>query len=78
MSAFPGDIPVTNPVVLTVATPGALVFHTPPGVASVKLVVPFIHIVVVPPIGLTGGDPFTTCVSGAEVLFEKFPGSFEV
>jgi hypothetical protein len=61
-----------------VATPVLPLLHTPPGVASNNVVVPLEQIAVVPVIAFTAGEPFTTCVNGAEVLFEKFAGSPDV
>jgi hypothetical protein len=78
MTALPADIPVTTPAAFTAATPAALLFHVPPEVASVKVVVPFTHIVVPPPIGLTTGEALTICVIGGELLPEKLRRSSEV
>ena len=74
MTAVPADTAVTTPDEFTVATPGALLLHPPPAVAFDNVVEPGLQMVVVPVIGFTAGDAFTTCVIGAEVLVEKFAG----
>jgi len=73
----PAETAFTTPEAFIVATPGTLLFHTPPAVASVNVVVPFTHREVVPPMGATTGDAFTTCDNVFEVLFEKLAGSSE-
>ncbi len=56
--AVPAEIPVTTPVVLpTVATPGALLVHVPPGVASVNVIVEPTHTADGP--AITAGNAFT-------------------
>ena len=58
ISALPADKPLTSPVALTPAVPGAPLLHTPPGVALSSCVVPLTHTCVLP---LTeAGSGFTT------------------
>lgn len=53
MIAVPGAMPFTTPLAETVAIPGVDVLHTPPGVASAKVVVEPAHTASVPVIGAT-------------------------
>jgi hypothetical protein len=59
MVALPALTPVTIPEVPTVATPAALLDHTPLAVALAKLVVAVSQTVAVPVIAATVGKGFT-------------------
>ena len=54
--AVPIPLPVTTPIDPTDATAGLVLAHTPPGVGSVRVVVPPKHIVVLPIIGAGVGS----------------------
>ena len=72
MVAVPADTPVTLPVLLTVATNGSLLLHTPPIVASANTVVVPAQMLVVPVIGDTTGSAPTVktdvAVAGPQVF----------
>ena len=56
MVAVPAPMPVTNPVVASIyATPGSVLLHEPPGVASLSVVVWPTHRLVIPVIGSGSG-----------------------
>lgn len=59
MVAVPEEMPVTIPVLPTVATDVVLLLHIPPKVAFVKVVVAPIHRVEEPAIGGAAGKAFT-------------------
>jgi hypothetical protein len=63
MVAFPADTPDTIPDVPTVATPTALLDHTPLDVALARLVVPFTQTVAVPVMAATTGSAFTVTIA---------------
>ena len=48
MVAVPNVAPVTTPVLLIGAMPGALLVHTPPGVMSLNVTVEPIHTLLLP------------------------------
>ena len=52
--AVPTRLPVTIPLVPTLAVPASLLIHVPPGVASARLVVEARHRLVIPVIGSIG------------------------
>jgi hypothetical protein len=68
MVAVPAPPPVTTPVLLTVAIPGALLLQLPPGVASASVVVVPTQIPRLPVI--KAGDMFTVTVA---VLIQPVP-----
>ena len=59
MVVVPTPVPVTTPEVPIVATPGLLLAHTPPVVASLSVVVLPIHVVRVPVIVASKGNGLT-------------------
>ena len=63
MVAVPIATPVTKPVPDTVATPGLLLLHVPPAVASAKTDVEPTQRVVPPVIATGGGVTVTTIVA---------------
>ena len=65
---MPAVTPVTIPVVLTVATVGVLLLHTPPVVASVNVAVVPVQTVVVPVMLPALGVPDTVTVVVALAL----------
>ena len=62
MVAPPVATPLTTPVALTVAMAVLLLLHAPPAVASLSVVVPPTHNVVVPVITAGSGVTVTTAV----------------
>ena len=62
---MPAVAPVTTPVVLILATAALLLLHTPPVVASVRVEVAPMHIVVVPLMAATLGEGLTVIVAVA-------------
>ena len=54
ISVIPGDMLATNPYEVIVATPGVALLHMPPPMALARMVVPPLHIVVIPVIGASG------------------------
>lgn len=62
MVVVPADIPLTMPVLLTVAIPVVLLLHRPPIVAFVNDVVPPAHTVEIPVIVPATGNAFTVAV----------------
>ena len=64
----PADTPVTNPVLLTVATPAALLLHVPPAVAMLSWVVLPIQTPLLPVITATVGNGLTVTASVAVLV----------
>lgn len=62
MVAVPAVMPVTAPVLLTLATAVLLLLHTPPVTASLNVVVPPVHTVMVPVMVPADGVPDTVTV----------------
>ena len=62
MVAEPAATPVTVPVVLTVAIEGLLLLHTPPAVASIKVLTELGQMMVEPVMAATVGAALTVTV----------------